>query len=52
MLHHSAWIAKRWSDPAFPIAFPWFSESAYWAEQTVRLREQVVAMAEPPLQMN
>ena len=49
MLHHSAWIAKRWSDPAFPIAFPWFAESAYWADQTVRLREQVAAMAEPPL---
>ena len=49
MLHHSAWIARRWSDPAFPIAFPWFSESAYWADQTVRLREQVVLMAEPAL---
>jgi Ser/Thr protein kinase RdoA (MazF antagonist) len=49
MLHHSAWIAKRWSDPAFPIAFPWFSESAYWTDQTIRLREQVAMMAEPPL---
>ena len=49
MLHHSVWIAKRWSDPAFPIAFPWFAESAYWADQTVRLREQLAAMAEPPL---
>ena len=49
MLHHSAWIARRWSDPAFPLAFPWFAEAAYWAEQTVRLREQVKLMAEPPL---
>ena len=49
MLHHSAWIARRWADPAFPIAFPWFAESAYWADQTVRLREQVDAMAQPPL---
>ena len=49
MLHHSAWIAKRWSDPAFPIAFPWFGETPYWADQTVRLREQAVAMAEPLL---
>jgi Ser/Thr protein kinase RdoA (MazF antagonist) len=49
MLHHSAWIARRWLDPAFPIAFPWFAESAYWADQTVRLREQAVAMSEPPL---
>ena len=49
MLHHSAWIARRWNDPAFPPAFPWFASPAYWAEQTTRLREQIVAMAEPPL---
>ena len=24
MIHHSAWIARRWNDPAFPVAFPWF----------------------------
>jgi Ser/Thr protein kinase RdoA (MazF antagonist) len=49
ILHHSAWIARRWADPAFPIAFPWFDSPSYWAEQTIRLREQVQAMAEPPL---
>ena len=49
IIHHSAWIARRWNDPAFPIAFPWFESPKYWAEQTTRLREQVVAMAEPPL---
>jgi len=49
MLHHSAWIARRWKDPAFPIAFPWFESPAYWAEQTTRLREQLEAMAEPAL---
>jgi Ser/Thr protein kinase RdoA (MazF antagonist) len=49
MLHHSAWIARRWSDPAFPIAFPWFESPSYWAEQCTRLREQLEAMAEPPL---
>ncbi len=49
LLHHSAWIARRWSDPAFPIAFPWFASPAYWAEQTTRLREQLEAMAQPPL---
>jgi len=49
MIHHSAWIARRWNDPAFPIAFPWFESPAYWAEQTTRLREQIEAMAEPPL---
>lgn len=49
MLHHSAWIARRWNDPSFPIAFPWFASPSYWADQCVRLREQLVAMAEPPL---
>ena len=49
MIHHSAWIAKRWDDPAFPIAFPWFESPSYWAEQCTRLREQLVAMAEPQL---
>ena len=47
MIHHSAWIARRWEDPAFPIAFPWFAGTSYWADQCVRLREQIVAMAEP-----
>ncbi len=49
IIRHSAWIARRWSDPAFPIAFPWFESPKYWAEQTTRLRQQVDAMAEPPL---
>ena len=49
VIHHSAWIARRWSDPAFPIAFPWFDSPKYWAEQTTRLRQQLEAMAEEPL---
>ena len=49
MIHHSAWIARRWADPAFPIAFPWFESPSYWAEQTTRLHEQLEAMAEPSL---
>ncbi|MCM5682101.1 serine/threonine protein kinase [Schlegelella sp. S2-27] len=46
IVHHSAWLARRWSDPAFPPAFPWFGTSAYWSEQVVRLREQIEAMQE------
>lgn len=49
VLHHSAWIARRWSDPTFPINFPWFASPAYWADQCTRLAEQLEAMAEPPL---
>lgn len=48
MLRHSAWIARRWRDPAFPIAFPWFESTKYWSEQTTRLEQQLDAMAEAP----
>jgi Ser/Thr protein kinase RdoA (MazF antagonist) len=49
MLHHSAWLAERWSDPAFPPAFPWFGTPAYWQQQTTQMREQIEAMQQPPL---
>jgi Ser/Thr protein kinase RdoA (MazF antagonist) len=49
MIHHSAWIARRWKDPAFPIAFPWFESPSYWMEQATRLRDQLEAMAKKPL---
>jgi Ser/Thr protein kinase RdoA (MazF antagonist) len=49
LLHYSAWIARRWHDPAFPAAFPWFSDPRYWQDRILELREQVAAMAEPPL---
>jgi Ser/Thr protein kinase RdoA (MazF antagonist) len=48
MIHHSAWIAERWSDPAFPAAFPWFGGAGYWGQQTMQLREQIEAMGEGP----
>ena len=44
MLRHSAWLAERWSDPTFPLNFPFFGTSAYWNQQTVQLREQLEAM--------
>ena len=40
MIHHSGWIAKRWDDPAFPIAFPWFGTPNYWMDETAKLNEQ------------
>jgi len=51
MLHHSAWLAERWSDPAFPAAFPWFGSAAYWSQQTEALREQIEAMQQDPLSL-
>jgi len=49
MIQYSAWIARRWGDPAFPAAFPWFSTQRYWQDQILQLREQVALMDEPPL---
>jgi Ser/Thr protein kinase RdoA (MazF antagonist) len=49
MMHYAAWIARRWSDPAFPVAFPWFAGGRYWEEHILSLREQAAAMEEPPL---
>lgn len=41
MVHQSAWLARRWSDPAFPVGFPWFKNGAYWQQQTRQLEEQI-----------
>jgi Ser/Thr protein kinase RdoA (MazF antagonist) len=49
LLHYSAWLARRWDDPAFPIAFPWFNTPRYWQDRILELREQIAAMQEPPL---
>lgn len=49
LIHYSAWIARRWDDPAFPIAFPWFDTPRYWQDRVLELREQIAAMQEPPI---
>ena len=45
MLRHSAWLAERWTDPTFPLNFPFFGTAAYWNQQTTQLREQIEAMS-------
>ena len=49
IMHHAAWIARRWNDPAFPTAFPSFDSAKYWSEHILELREQQAALDEPPL---
>ena len=49
LLHYSAWLARRWDDPAFPAAFPWFNTVRYWQDRILELREQIALMDEPPL---
>jgi Ser/Thr protein kinase RdoA (MazF antagonist) len=48
LTHYSAWIARRWDDPAFPAAFPWFNTQRYWQDRILELREQIAAMNEAP----
>ncbi|MCB5189955.1 serine/threonine protein kinase [Methylobacillus arboreus] len=49
LIHYSAWLAKRWDDPAFPMTFTWFNTQQYWQDRILELREQVALMQEPPL---
>ena len=49
IIHYAAWLARRWHDPAFPLAFPWFNTSRYWEEHVLALREQAGLMSEPAL---
>jgi Ser/Thr protein kinase RdoA (MazF antagonist) len=51
MIHYAAWLARRWEDPAFPRAFPWFKEPRYWEEHVLQLREQLAAIDEGPLSL-
>ncbi len=50
IMHYAAWLARRWDDPAFKIAFPWFDSRRYWDEHILALREQVALMQETPLE--
>ncbi len=49
LIHYAAWIARRWNDPAFPAAFPWFDTPRYWEARILELREQIAAMQDEPL---
>lgn len=51
LMNYSAWLARRWGDPAFPLSFPWFNTERYWAEHILELREQFAALEEPALQL-
>jgi len=51
LVHYSAWLARRWDDPAFPAAFPWFNTQRYWQDRILELREQIALMDETPLSL-
>jgi len=49
LMHYYAWLARRWNDPAFKIAFPWFNSQQCWEQHILNLREQASALYEEPL---
>lgn len=49
MIHYSAWLSRRWSDPSFQHHFPWFAESRYWEDQILGLKEQLSLLNDPPV---
>ncbi len=51
MIHYAAWLARRWHDPAFPKAFPWFAEPRYWEDHYRALEEQLGAVTEEPIEL-
>ena len=51
VLHFNAWLARRWDDPAFPQAFPWFNSPRYWSEYILELKEVLTGLQQPPVTM-
>jgi Ser/Thr protein kinase RdoA (MazF antagonist) len=51
MMYHAAWLARRWDDPAFPRAFPFFNTQKYWSDHILELREQWAAIEEPAINL-
>jgi Ser/Thr protein kinase RdoA (MazF antagonist) len=51
IIHYVNWINKRWSDPAFPTNFPWFTTDQYWKELLQSLQQQIINMQVAPLSM-
>jgi Ser/Thr protein kinase RdoA (MazF antagonist) len=51
VLYFSAWLARRWDDPAFPLAFPWFNTERYWSEYILELKEILTGLQQDPITM-
>ena len=46
IINYAGWLAQRWNDPAFKVAFPWFGSQRYWEEHLGHIREQIGLMQE------
>ena len=45
-IHYAGWIAQRWDDPAFPLAFPFAGETRWWEQHVNDLQEAASALEE------
>lgn len=52
IVHYAAWISRRWEDPAFQQAFPFFAGNRFWDEHILALKEQRSRLDEPVLRYN
>ena len=48
MVYYLAWVVRRWQDPAFPRAFPWFNEVDFWSRQIAQMKTQIALLQSPP----
>lgn len=44
MVHYTGWLARRWHDPAFPQAFPWFGTPVYFESHVSDLERALEAV--------
>lgn len=44
IINYAAWLSKRWNDPAFPMAFPWFDTPRFWSDHILQIREQLATL--------
>ena len=45
-IHYAGWIAQRWDDPAFPLAFPFAAESRWWEQHVIDLLEAAESLGD------
>ena len=51
IMYHAAWLGRRWDDPAFPRAFPFYNTGHYWSQHLLQLRDQIERLDRESLQV-
>jgi len=45
-VHYTAWLARRWEDPAFKLGFPGFGTEQWWTQALRDIQEQLELIRE------